>query len=64
VPYDDAVLVSTNHGQPVVLNEKSKAGQAFINISKRLMGEEVPWMDLDDRTGLLNRLGRFFSGGS
>lgn len=64
VPEDEAVLVSTNHGQPVVLNEKSKAGQAFINISKRLMGEEVPWMDLDDRTGLLNRLGRFFSGGS
>lgn len=32
VPEDEAVLVSTNHGQPVVLREKSLAGQAFINI--------------------------------
>ena len=64
VPEDEAVLVSTNHGQPVVLNEKSKAGMAFLNIGKRLMGEEVPWMELDGKTGLFNRLGRFLSGGS
>jgi septum site-determining protein MinD len=64
VPEDEAVLVSTNHGQPVVLNEKSKAGLAFLDIAKRLMGEEVPWMELDEKTGLLNRLGRFLSGGS
>jgi len=64
VPEDEAVLVSTNHGQPVVLNEKSKAGLAFLNIGKRLMGEEVPWMELDDKSGLFNRLGRFLTGGS
>lgn len=64
VPEDEAVLVSTNHGQPVVLNGKSKAGQAFINISKRLMGEEVPWMELDDKTGLFIRLGKLLAGGS
>lgn len=64
VPEDEAVLVSTNHGQPVVMNEKSKAGMAFLNIGKRLMGEEVPWMELEDKAGLFNRLGRFLSGGS
>lgn len=64
VPEDEAVLVSTNHGQPVVLNEKSKAGQAFLNIGKRLMGEDVPWMELDDKSGILNRLGKILSGGS
>jgi len=64
VPEDEAVLVSTNHGQPVVLNEKSKAGQAFLNIGKRLMGEDVPWIELDDKAGLFNRLGRLISGGS
>lgn len=63
VPEDEAVLVSTNHGQPVVLNTKSKAGLAFLNIAKRLMGEAVPWMELDDKAGLLNRLGRLLSGG-
>jgi septum site-determining protein MinD len=64
VPEDESVLVSTNHGQPVVLNEKSKAGSAFRNIGRRLMGEEVPWMELDEKTGLLMRFGKLFSGGS
>lgn len=64
VPEDEAVLVSTNHGQPVVMNEKSKAGLAFLNIGKRLMGEDVPWIELDDKSGLFNRLRRLLSGGS
>jgi septum site-determining protein MinD len=64
VPEDESVLVSTNHGQPVVLNEKSKAGLAFFNIGRRLMGEEVPWIELDEKAGLLMRLGKLFSGGS
>ncbi len=64
VPDDQSVLVSTNHGLPVVLNEKSKAGQAFSNISRRLMGEDVPWMDLDEKDGFFNRLGKMVSGGN
>jgi len=64
IPEDEAVLVSSNHGQPVVLSEKSIAGQAFINVSKRLMGEKVPWLDLDGKKGILNRISKIFSGGS
>jgi septum site-determining protein MinD len=64
VPEDEAVLVSTNHGSPVVLNEKSRAGQAFTDIARRLKGEAVPWMDLDEKDGFFNRLGKIISGGS
>lgn len=64
VPEDESVLVSTNHGQPVALNGKNKAGLAFQNISRRLMGEEVSWMEMDDKNGLLMRLGKLISGGS
>jgi len=64
VPEDEAVLISTNHGQPVVLNEKSRAGRAFLNLARRLQGEEVPWMDLDARDGFFNRLGKFITGGN
>lgn len=63
VPEDEAVLVSTNHGQPVVLNLQSKAGRAFLNIGKRLMGKDVPWMELEDKSGLFTRIGKIFSGG-
>jgi septum site-determining protein MinD len=64
VPEDESVIVSTNLGQPVVLNQKSKAGQAFLNIAKRLLGEDVPWMELDEKEGFFNRLGKMISGGS
>ncbi len=64
VPEDEAVLVSTNHGSPVVLNEKSRAGQAFADIARRLKGETVPWMDLDEKDGFFNRIGKLISGGS
>lgn len=42
VPEDEAVIVATNRGLPVVLDEKSRAGRAFRNIALRLMGKEVP----------------------
>nr|BAL55659.1 septum site-determining protein MinD [uncultured Chloroflexota bacterium] len=42
VPEDEAVIVATNRGLPVVLDERSRAGRAFRNIALRLMGKEVP----------------------
>ena len=38
VPEDSTVLLSTNRGLPVVLDGKSKAGQALRNIANRLRG--------------------------
>ncbi len=65
VPEDESVLTSTNRGSPVALDEKSRAGQAFRNIARRLRGEEVPFMNLDHDTNLLSRLmRRIRSGGS
>ncbi len=42
VPEDEMIIVATNRGAPVVLDEKSRAGKAFRNIALRLMGKEVP----------------------
>jgi septum site-determining protein MinD len=58
VPDDESVLMSTNRGSPVVLDGKSKAGQAFRNIARRLNGEQVPFMNLYDEGGILGRLAR------
>lgn len=41
VPEDQNVLVSTNRGTPIALDGKSKSGQAFRDIAKRLSGEQV-----------------------
>lgn len=56
VPEDETVLVGSNRGTPVALDPKSRAGQAFRNIAKRIKGEEVPFLDMDKQAGIWSRL--------
>ena len=58
VPEDDGVIVASNRGQPLALDARSKAGQAFQNIARRLLGDQVPFMDLDSPSLLQRLLGR------
>ncbi len=58
IPEDDHILVSTNRGEPVVYHRESRAGQAFQNIARRLMGEEVPIMQLEADDGFWARFKR------
>lgn len=61
VPEDDKIIVSSNKGEPVVMIKDSKAGQAYMNIARRLMGEDVPFMDLTEQETIWNRLKRWVS---
>jgi septum site-determining protein MinD len=63
IPEDKAVLISTNQGTPIALNNKSLAGQAYQNIARRIMGEEIPLLDLDKGSGFFNRLSNVFGSG-
>jgi septum site-determining protein MinD len=63
VPEDENVVISTNRGQPIVLDGKSKAGQAFSNIARRLSGENVPFMNLDGDAGFLEKLSKLIRSG-
>lgn len=63
VPDDESVVMSTNRGTPVVLENKSRAGMAFRNIARRLMGEQVPFMEMQTNGSLLGRLARFIRPG-
>ena len=44
--YDEAVVVSTNHGEPLVCGN-SVAGRAYMNICNRILGQDVPLLDLE-----------------
>ena len=48
VPDDKNITISTNKGEPIVLDDKSISGQAFKNIARRLLGEEVPLLNLNN----------------
>lgn len=64
VPEDESVLTSSNRGEPAASDLNSKAGLAFRNIARRLMGEDVPFMSLNETKTLFQRLAEFFSGGT
>lgn len=55
IPEDIGVITSTNKGEPIVNDEKSLAGQAYQNVAKRILGEEVPFLNLDEPKGPLSR---------
>jgi septum site-determining protein MinD len=40
IPESEAVLKASNQGQPVILDEKAVAGQAYMDAVARLMGEK------------------------
>jgi septum site-determining protein MinD len=42
VPDDESIIISTNRGIPAVMDEKSRAGRAFLDIASRIMGNDVP----------------------
>lgn len=61
VPDDRSITISTNKGEPIVLDQKSAAGQAFRNIARRITGEDVPIMDMNmNRSGILSALKKLF----
>lgn len=58
VPDDQNIVISTNRGEPIVLEpDKSLAGNAFYNIARRINGEELPLMSLEKDT-LLKKIKR------
>lgn len=59
VPDDESIIISTNRGEPSVMESGTKAGTAFRNIVARIEGEEVPFMSLDYDLGIFDKIRRF-----
>ena len=41
VPDDEYIITQTNKGEPVVSNKKAPSGKAYIEIARRILGENV-----------------------
>ncbi len=66
VPDDRKVTISTNKGEPIVLDSSAYAGQAFKNIGNRILGEEVPFLDFNEiygQKGFMGAIKKLFGGG-
>ena len=57
IPESKAVLNASNSGTPVVIDEESDAGQAYLDVVARYLGEDVPQRFIEEeKKGLLGRL--------
>jgi len=63
IPEDNSVLLSTNRGVPVVLDGKSRAGQAIRNIAYRLLGDSIPMENIGEDGGFIGRITRLIRPG-
>ena len=61
VPADDRLITATNQGVPVIHDKKAPSGLAFSRIAARIDGDDLPLMDLEPKSGLMNRV-RFLMG--
>ncbi|MDI6812513.1 MAG: septum site-determining protein MinD [Desulfitobacteriaceae bacterium] len=56
VPEDESIIISTNKGEPAVMDHNAKAGEAYRRITRRIRGEQVALMNLDVPEGLMDKL--------
>lgn len=62
IPEDTGIITSTNKGEPIVNDDEAMAGKAYRNVAKRIMGEEVPFLDLSEPKTFFDKIKDFFSG--
>lgn len=55
VPEDESIVVSTNRGEPAVLDNGSRAGLAYRRIARRIAGEEVHIQTFDEPHWIMDR---------
>lgn len=64
IPDDENIVISTNNGEPIVGNTNIRSGKAYANITKRVLGEEVPFLTFENEGGLFSKLKNFMKFGN
>jgi septum site-determining protein MinD len=59
VPDDEYVIKAANIGEPTVMNPNSRAAMAYRNIARRMLGDNVPLMPMEEKQGMLRKLKKF-----
>ncbi len=57
---DDTVITASNKGEPIALDPSSKASIAYRNIARRILGESVPLLSLQEEKGMFSKVKKFF----
>ncbi|WP_186576270.1 septum site-determining protein MinD [Aquibacillus kalidii] len=57
---DDEVIKASNFGEPVAFQPNTRASISYRNIARRILGESVPLMSLEDEKGMFSKVKKFF----
>lgn len=57
---DDDVIKASNKGEPVAFQPNSRASIAYRNIARRILGETVPLMSLEENKSFFSKMKNFF----
>jgi len=57
---DDDVIKASNNGEPIAFQPNTKASISYRNIARRILGESVPLMSLEDDKGVFSKVKKFF----
>lgn len=60
VPDDEAIVISTNKGEPLVYKGTSLAAKAYLNIAKRTLGQEVELLNLETEATFFTKIKNIF----
>ncbi len=53
---DDQVIKHSNKGEPIALHSTSKASIAYRNIARRILGETIPLMAIEEPTSVFSKI--------
>jgi len=58
IPESDTVLQASNSGNPVILDKDSTAGQAYMDVVSRFLGEDIPlrFIKTEEKKGFFKKL--------
>jgi septum site-determining protein MinD len=62
VPDDEAIISNNIKGEPTVMRPDSKASLAYRNMARRILGDSVPLMVLDDGPSLWGKMKKMMGG--
>lgn len=53
---DEAVIAASNRGEPIALKPNTQAAIAYRNIGRRILGESVPLMSVNENKGFFQKM--------
>ena len=60
VPDDEYIITQTNKGEPVIKNKKAPSGKAYVEISRRILGENIEVTIPGKEKGFFSKLKNLF----